>query len=72
MCSPSVQRLTTWNKHRTIMMCAKRQARMAFVKLDNEKNRLSLSFKYESDFVADRLFTINRGQEEPIETSLTR
>lgn len=54
------------------MMCAKRQARMAFVKLDNEKNRLSLSFKYESDFVADRLFTINRGQEEPIETSLTR
>ncbi|XP_022672712.1 2',5'-phosphodiesterase 12-like, partial [Varroa destructor] len=67
-----VQRFTTWNKHRTIMMCAKRQARMAFVKLDNEKNRLSLSFKYESDFVADRLFTINRGQEEPIETSLTR
>ncbi|OQR66807.1 putative 2' [Tropilaelaps mercedesae] len=48
------------------------QGRVAFVKLDDEKERLTISFKYESEYVTDRLFTFNRKQDETIEKSLNR
>ncbi|XP_018497694.1 2',5'-phosphodiesterase 12 [Galendromus occidentalis] len=53
-------------------MTSTEKRRLAFVSLNEEKQKMLLSFRLQSEIIPDRMFTLNRGLDEALEIALTR
>lgn len=63
--------ISTRNSHKMLAL-AKPHEKRVFVRKNDETKKLIISFNYENQFIANRLFTLERRQNELIEVSLSR